>query len=233
VLIVSPYGAVQYFVGDFDATTCQFHPRKSGRLDDGSSFYAPNTMEISDGRRLTWGWLNGFPSGHGWNGSLSLPRQLGLSAEGDLLQSPAPQLAKLRGQEVKQNDVRLQNNEQTFPLPKTNTLEILMTVEMQTAKSFHLKIGDGSFQPVSLNFDGSTLQVLDSKASLKLKGNEKLKLDIFLDRSVLEVFANDRVCFTKVFAPPGADLNLMVGTIGGAAEIKQWQAWPMKSIWEK
>jgi beta-fructofuranosidase len=233
VLIVSPYGAVQYFVGDFDATTCQFHPRKSGRLDDGSSFYAPNTMEISDGRRLTWGWLNGFPSGHGWNGSLSLPRQLSLSSEGDLLQSPAPQLAKLRGQEVKQNDVRLQNNEQTFPLPKTNTLEILMTVEMQTAKSFHLKIGDGSFQPVSLNFDGSTLQVLDSKASLKLKGNEKLKLDIFLDRSVLEVFANDRVCFTKVFAPPGADLNLMVGTIGGAAEIKQWQAWPMKSIWEK
>ncbi len=40
VLFVSPYGKVQYFVGDFDAATCRFTPRTRGLLDYGSSFYA-------------------------------------------------------------------------------------------------------------------------------------------------------------------------------------------------
>jgi len=33
VLFVSPYGKVQYFVGDFDAETCRFRPRMRGLLE--------------------------------------------------------------------------------------------------------------------------------------------------------------------------------------------------------
>jgi sucrose-6-phosphate hydrolase SacC (GH32 family) len=58
---VSPCGKAQYFVGDFDAVTWRFHPRKHGFLGYASSFYAPNTMQIPDGR-LVWSWLNGFPA---------------------------------------------------------------------------------------------------------------------------------------------------------------------------
>jgi len=79
VLFVSPYGKVQYFVGDFDAETCRFQQRTRGFLDHGPNYYAPNTMLIPDGRRLVWGWVNGFQAGRGWNGCLSLPRQLSLS----------------------------------------------------------------------------------------------------------------------------------------------------------
>jgi beta-fructofuranosidase len=202
-------------------------------LDYSPSFYAPNTMQIPDGRRLTWGWVKDFPTGHGWNGCLSLPRQLSLSRDGDLRQSPAPQLAKLRGRGMKWGDIRLESGAQSFPMPKTNTLEILMTVDLRTAKSFHLKIGDNTkdSSPVGVDFDGLELQVLDSKAPLKLEPGEKLKLNIFMDRSVLEVFANDRVCFTKVIAPLDASLQLTAGAAGGAAEVQRLQAWPMKSIW--
>ena len=65
VLFVSPYGKVQYFVGDFDAETGRFRPRTRGLLDYGSNFYAPNTMFVPDGSRLVWGWVNGFPGGRG------------------------------------------------------------------------------------------------------------------------------------------------------------------------
>jgi sucrose-6-phosphate hydrolase SacC (GH32 family) len=118
-------------------------------------------------------------------------------------------------------------------MPKTNTLEILMTVDLRTAKSFHLKIGDDakSSSTVDMGFDDSELQVLDSKAPLKLAPGEKLKLDIFMDRSVLEVFANDRVCFTKVIAPLNTNVELTVGAAGGIVEVERLQAWPMKSIW--
>ena len=151
VLFVSPYGKVQYFVGDFDAATCRFTARTRGLLDHGSSFYAPNTMQVPDGRRLVWGWVNGFPGGHGWNGCLSLPRQLGLSRGGELRQIPAPQLSKLRGKVVSWRNVRLGNGDEVLALPNMITLEIQAEIDLPTAKGIELgiKSGDKMGSPLS------------------------------------------------------------------------------------
>ncbi|HXI70309.1 MAG TPA: glycoside hydrolase family 32 protein [Verrucomicrobiae bacterium] len=233
VLFVSPYGKVQYFVGDFDATTCRFHPRTRGVLDYGPNFYAPNTMLVPDGRRLVWGWVNGFPGGRGWNGCLSVPRLLSFSRDGQLRQNPAPQLEKLRGKETGWNNVILDSTAATFPLPATNTLEIAMEIDLQTASrvSFSIPNGGNNSQ-VTLSYDGLELQVMDVKAPLTLpKGDRKLKLRIFLDRSVLEVFANETVCVTKTIAPLEPGVSLAIRAEGGQARAKQIQAWPMKTIW--
>lgn len=230
VLFVSPYGKVQYFVGDFDAQTCRFHPRTRGLLDFGPNFYAPNTMQVPDGRRLVWGWVNGFPGGHGWNGCLSLPRLLTLSRDGQLRQNPAPQLRKLRGQPVQWRNVPLENGGKTFPLPETNALEISAEIDLQAAKNVELGIqrGAGDASPIVVNFNGSELQVMDTKAPLQLsEGERKLKLHIFIDRSVLEVFANETVCVTKVISPLDAGAILQIRADGAAANAKRVQVWPM------
>jgi len=233
VLFVSPYGKVQYFVGDFDATTCRFHPRTRGVLDYGPNFYAPNTMLVPDGRRLVWGWVNGFPGGHGWNGCLSVPRLLSFSRDGQLRQNPAPQLEKLRGKETGWNNVKLDSTATKFLLPATNTLEIAMEIDLQTASrvSFLIK-SSGKNSQVTLGYDGLELQVMDVKAPLTLpKGDRKLKLRIFLDRSVLEVFANETVCVTKTIAPLEPGVSLEIRAEDGQASAKQIQAWSMKTIW--
>ena len=233
VLFVSPYGRVQYFIGDFDATACRFTPHEHGFLDYGSSFYAPNTMQVPNGRRFVWGWLNGFPSGRGWNGCLSLPRSLSLSRTGELLQTPAPQLTKLRGNPTQWRNISLADKEQTFVLPPTNTLEISAEIDLKTAKNLQLQIQQtNGNSPAVLNFDGSELQVLDAKAPLPLKpGESELKLRIFMDRSVLEVFANDTVCITKIISPFDSNPILKIRAQGGGAIIKHLQTWPMKTIW--
>ena len=234
VLFVSPYGQVQYFIGDFDAKSCRFTARTQGLLDYGSSFYAPNTMQVPDGRRLVWGWLNGFPGGHGWNGCLSLPRLLSLSRDGRLRQNPAPQLVKLRGQPVEWKNLRLENSGETLSLPKTNTLEILAEMDLPTAKSITLEIKSGTraAAPIRVNFTNSELQVLDAKAPLTLaKRQRKLILHIFIDRSVLEVFAGGTVCVTKIIAPLDASATLEIRAEGGAANVRSVQAWPLKTIW--
>jgi beta-fructofuranosidase len=64
-------------------------------------------MLVPDGRRMVWGWVNGFPGGRGWNGCLSLPRVLSFSRDGQLRQNPAPQLSKLRGERVAWRNLRL------------------------------------------------------------------------------------------------------------------------------
>ncbi len=233
VLFVSPYGKVQYFVGDFDAETCRFRPRTRGLLDHGPNFYAPNTMLVPDGRRLVWGWVNGFPGGRGWNGCLSLPRLLSFSRDGQLRQNPAPQLKKLRGYQVAWRNVRLDSERKAFALPETNTLEIETEIDLQSARSVGLGIKSGNTNAqVMLNFNGLELQVLDAKAPLSpAKGERKLKLRIFIDRSVLEVFANETVCVTKTIAPLDANATLEIRAEGGNANAKRIQAWQMKTIW--
>ena len=234
VLFVSPYGKVQYFVGDFDPETCRFQARTRGWLDYGSSFYAPNTMQVPDGRRLVWGWVGGFPGGRGWNGCLSLPRLVTLSRAGELRQNPAPQLNRLRGKPVEWRNIHLENGGETLMLPKTNTLEIKAEMDLMTAKSVRLgiKSGAGDAVPIVVNFDGSELKVMEISAPLQpAKGGRMLNLRIFIDRSVMEVFANETVCVTRLIPSLEANATLEIRADGGTAKAKLVQAWPMESIW--
>jgi beta-fructofuranosidase len=232
VLFVSPYGKVQYFIGDFDAATCRFTPRHRGLLDYGN-FYAPNTMLLANGKRLVWGWVNGFPNGRGWNGCLSLPRQLAISPEGNLLQVPASPLTKLRGKPVAWRHLGLGDSGQTVQLPETNTLEIMAEIEPANAKRIELKLKSGASdaQPLPITYDGTQLAVMDVKAPLVLSAKTRLKLRIFFDRSVLEVLANETLSITKTVPPLDAKPTLSIRADIGEATCKLLQAWPMKTIW--
>lgn len=234
VLFVSPYGKVQYFVGDFDATNYRFTARTNGLLDYGPNFYAPNTMQVPDGRRLVWGWVNGFPGGEGWNGCLSLPRQLSLSRDGRLQQVPAPQLNQLRGRPVQWRNILLDNDAKTLRLPDTNTLEIQVDVDLKTAGQFDFAIqgANNDATTITFHFAGSELQVTDAKAPLTLANpGRNLNLRIYIDRSVMEVFANETVCVTKRITPLEADAHPEICFASGPAIVKRLQAWPMKTIW--
>ena len=191
-------------------------------------------MQVPDGRRLVWGWVNGFPGGHGWNGCLSAPRLLSLSRDGQLRQNPAPPLRRLRGKSVEWRKIRLENGGQTLALPETNTLEIKAEIDLKTATRFEVEFRSGIHEapPINVIFTGSALQVMDAKAPLSLgKGKRTLKLDIFIDRSVLEVFANETACITKIIAPLDGGATLEIRAQGGAANSKRIQAWPIKTIW--
>jgi beta-fructofuranosidase len=235
VLFVSPYGHVQYFVGDFDADTCRFESHSRGILDAGS-FYAPNTMQLADGRRIVWGWINGFASGRGWIGCLSVPRLLTLSPDEQLQQTPAPQLKKLRGRSVAWRNVSLKGEPKIFKLPPTNTLEINAEIDLPKAQEITLGFKrDGDEAPsLAMSLTDSEFKMLDLKSTLPPNAKDRaLRLHIFIDRSVVEVFVNDQACATKVINPLSGNQVLEISATGnGAAKAASIEAWPMNSIWE-
>jgi len=234
VLFVSPYGKVQYFVGDFDPDTCRFQAHTNGLLDVGPHFYAPNTMQVPDGRRLVWGWVNGFPGGHGWNGCLSLPRLLSLPRDGQLRQSPAPELTRLRGKAVEWRNIRLGPVLRPLTLPQTSTLETRAEIDLESTEAIllTLKSAAGDARPVTIKLSRGESSMRDADVSLTLdKSKRDLTLRIFVDRSVLEVFANETICATKVISPLDAGATLEIQPQGGTALAKRIQCWPMKSIW--
>jgi beta-fructofuranosidase len=70
------------------------------------------------------------------------------------------------------------------------------------------------------------------EAPLELKPGEPLKLRIFLDGPMLEVFANDRQCLTQQVFPEGKEaLGVKVSAKDGAAvSVKAWDMAPAKFI---
>jgi len=159
---------------------------------------------------------------------------LSLSRDGQLRQNPAPQLSRLRGKLAEWNKIHLENSGANLVLPNTNTLEIMAEIDLTTAKSIELKIHGGANvdRPVAVSFDGWKLQVLDTSAPLTFaNGGRTLALRIFVDRSVLEVFANETVCATKIISLLEANPMLEIRAEGGSATVKRIQAWPVKTIW--
>ena len=71
-------------------------------------------------------------------------------------------------------------------------------------------------------------RVLSQEAPLVLKPGEPLRLRIFLDRSMLEIFANGRQCLTQRLWPTRADaLGVSLFSRGGKTEVKSLKAWEM------
>ncbi len=68
---------------------------------------------------------------------------------------------------------------------------------------------------------------------LYFKDGETLKLNIFIDKSVIEVFVNDRqVLSTRVYPGLTNSLGVTLRAQGSEATLKSLDAWQMKSIYE-
>ena len=75
----------------------QFIPRAAGRCDSGSRYYAPQSLTLTDGRRVAIGWLQESlaeldADDRSRAGAMSLPRELSLDENGALRSWPAREL---------------------------------------------------------------------------------------------------------------------------------------------
>jgi beta-fructofuranosidase len=65
-------------------------------------------------------------------------------------------------------------------------------------------------------------------APLELRSGEKLELRIFIDRSIIEIFANERQCITQRIYPTREDsTGIELFSKGGSMTVKSLQAWDM------
>jgi sucrose-6-phosphate hydrolase SacC (GH32 family) len=65
-------------------------------------------------------------------------------------------------------------------------------------------------------------------APFELKPGEKLELRIFIDRSIIEIFANDRQCITqRIYPTRGDSTGIELFSKGGSMTVESLQAWDM------
>jgi beta-fructofuranosidase len=254
VLVISPIPLRKaiYLIGTYEQQ--RFTPERIGEVDVGGHFYAPQTFRDQQGRRIMFGWLREGRSqaaheAAGWAGVMSLPRVLSLRSDGWVGFEPAPELASLRGAHRRWDAIPLASSEYSLPEVQGRRLEIiaeLAPVDALVCGVDVLRAPDGlEYTRVSYDRSRGRLE-LDSRRSssnaedvhdvqggeLELPHGESLRLQIFVDRSVVEVFANGRLCLTgRVYPSRPASQGLTLFAEGGTAEARAIDVWEGGSVW--
>jgi sucrose-6-phosphate hydrolase SacC (GH32 family) len=219
VLIVSQGRPVDWFVGDLDESTMRFTPTSRGKLDFGE-VYAPNVlMNDPKGRKVLWGWVNGYPGGKGWRHCLTLPRVLSIGDDGTLRQRPAPELEQLRGS--------------GGPGP---ALEAKFHIDPGDRGTFDLQLTDGEtdMPAARIRFDGEALDLEGTRAPVaRQPGDGPLGVQLFYDHGLVELYADDgRVCLTRVLPSPAPSARMALRIDGkNTGKPEALLVWPIESIW--
>ena len=223
VLLVSPHGPVEYFVGDFDPEAGTFESETRGVVADTMNFYASNSLLDAQGRRILLGWGRGFAEGRGWNGCMTLPKVLSLDADGTLVQAFLPELSVLRGEHCSVAGIELDDSSREVAGIEDACLEVQVEFAPGNATQVGLRLLPSD---VAIAWDGSALDVAGAALPCRLrKGEESLKLHLFVDRSFLEVIADNRACAARAVNVDGGPLKVELFAAGGTATVLSCDVW--------
>jgi len=261
VLLLSPQGIeakgdlynnlfqTGYLVGDYNYETNKFVHDSFTELDNGHDFYAVQTFLDDKGRRIAFGWMDMWESNmptkeDGWCGALTLPRELTLGENNKILMNPVEELTLLRNSE--HNVCTNQAITGRYLAETKNDLaEIKVEFDLTktTAKSIGLKIRGANQEETAVMYHIENQKlILDCTKSGKeedgirrtmLEANQVLSLRVFIDRSSIEVFANDgQAVMTSRIYPTEERLGIELFAENGDAQVMDFTFWNLKDIWK-
>jgi sucrose-6-phosphate hydrolase SacC (GH32 family) len=249
VLFYGGNGLGYYETGTYNGKT--FKSEKRGLVDAGPSSYAMQWYQDEDGRDLAITWMANWPSPkwpsrvNGWAGQQSITREMFIRKDGGLGQRPIPELKTLASGRTKKIGAT-KVTRKGFHVGSSNSARLTLDLDLASsdATSFALSLFKSAGESVVLTFDkkaGSlTLDTTNAgygqagkwEALVDIADGKKFTLDIFLDRSVLEIFASDGTVFSATVFPryqESQDIDLVAS--GGALAVKSIALTPLGSSW--
>lgn len=205
---------VVYTVGKMDYSTGKYSHGNFDSLDYGFDFYAPQVMQAPDGRCIMVGWMDSWDipivektSGDGWACQMTVPRELHFK-DGKIISTPVKELEKLRdgGKSYKNLNI---NKETKLDGIVGNVGELIINAD--ASNSFKLKLRSSATEETVLAFDKVTRKFSVNRdksgegtggtSEVVLAPSNNLKMQIFMDKSSVEVFLNDgeAVISTRIY----------------------------------
>jgi beta-fructofuranosidase len=249
LLFISHTRGCQYYVGTFQDE--RFFPETHGRMSwIDSDFFAPESLRDDQGREIMWAWIfdrrnESTIKKSGWSGTFSLPRVLTLGDDNKLQMWPPKEIEKLRYNPIEQGPFTIDaNSEKKIDQIESNSLEILLEMEPDNADQFGVQVcasPDGEEKTLvyydaiekKLKIDTTQASLGEGPKSIEsgpllLKDQEPLELRIFVDKSVVEVFANKRQAVMRRIYPTRKDSRqVALFSQGGSTRVPRFRAWEM------
>lgn len=220
-----PMRRVIWMSGQFDGRT--FTPSQRNMVDIGASFYAPQSFTDAQGRRIMIGWCqeqrhDASCRSAGWQGVMTLPRIVALDDAGAMTFRVAPEVQQLEGRTMVHlhecNPIAAQH---ALRHVAGDTLVIKATLrahgDAETCISVRQDATTGEETRIYWNRRRNELRC-DMQASslnqntshdcyvapLHINTGDELQLDIYVDRSLIEIYAGAyTVCSLRVY-PQGS-----------------------------
>ena len=207
-----PGNANVCLIGQLDRKTHHLIRDRVQAIDYGLDFYAPQTLQTEDGRRVMIAWMQNWetssckPQELPFFGQMTLPRELSVRS-GRLCQNPVRELEACRGMKIDYHNVLI-NGETSLRGINGRCLDMTVTVrpgnESSMYKWFRLYVArDGEhFTMIRFKPETSTIKVDRTHSGfphdivnvrefpVSFNGGV-LKLRVVMDRYSLELFVND------------------------------------------
>lgn len=225
LLCISHDMGCRYYLGDFrdERYLPEFHAMMNWK---DWNFFAPESLLTPDGRRVMWAWckLEGAQSA-----IQSLPRELSLPADGVLRIKPLRELESLRYDEQDEGDITVKaNHSHLLERLSGDTVELDITIQPTSGLEYGVSVfcdKEGQGFPITIKPDAKVMAMGDIEPPFELKQDEDLQLRIFLDRSMVEVFVNDRQAAVYMQKHDKDHVGIRLFSTGGdlTANVKGWK----------
>ena len=233
------------FVGKLDYNSGKFAQKGAFMLYDyGFDFYAPHFVKTLDGRNIFIAFLGmditpAPEEAENWTGMMTLPRELKI-INGKILTVPIKEIDSLRIPEVCLKDQTVVG-EKDFAGVRGDVYELDIAADMTNSKIFTIKLRSSAAQEtlLSYNKDSKILKLNRDKSGSVLKGerevslpleNNKLKLRIFVDKSSIEIFANDGVAAMSSRIYPDKSSVHIKFISDGETKLEKLNFYKLKSV---
>lgn len=235
-------GDGSYLIGSFDGEA--FTPETSKvKSDFGSNYYATQTwsnIPENDGRTLQIAWMRGgkYPD-MPFNGQMSFPCELSLTKFSfgyKLVRKPVKEIELLHEKHFEWNNKNLIPGIGENILKKVDgeCLHIIGEFDLKTSDGFGFMLRQNKKNQgteILYNVKRGTLTVLNSTVPV-VAANNKISLEILLDRSSIEIFANGgQAVISNCFTPVENADDLVLFTNGGELQVDKLDIYKIESVW--
>jgi len=225
-----------YLLGSFDGTTFK---KEAGPLSShwGKNRYAAQTysdIPAHDGRRIQIAWMNGgaYP-GMPFNQQMSFPVTLTLRTFADgvrLCMLPVQEIENIHGVCHSLSGIALKPGDNPLADVQGELFDIRVEMAVDSATAVGLSVRG---IPIQYDCRRKQLTCLGASAPLEPVAG-KIKLQVLVDRSSLEIFSGDgRINMTYCISPLAQNKRLAVFAQGGEATVRSLEVWELKSAWPK
>lgn len=212
-----------YVIGALDVAAPTLQHGAFRELDQGFDFYAPQVF-TDDGRRIMIGWA-GMPdrdaeyptAAFGWMYALTLPRELSYR-DGRLYQTPLRELERLRSGRMSDAEHSLMTTHESPALPRAAEIELAVDVPPAGVVALVFTFGE---EAIRLSYDRKTGLACIDRSNMRHGGQgtrtfaldiaDILYLQIFVDRSIMEIFyARGQETATVAYYPSQEGMRLQL-----------------------
>ena len=208
-----------FMLGTYDKDTMKYKCSEIQSCDYGLDFYAAQTMETADGRRVMIGWMQSWdnhmcPTGFLWSGMNTIPRELFME-NGRVCQRPVREIEQYRKNKVCYESIALENDSSLKGICG-RSIDLLIELQEADYEIFEIRVAanEKNYSSIKYNrkentitfdrtYSGYRRDVISSRTMSVRDNGGKLSLRILLDRYSCEIFANngEQAMTSLIFTP--------------------------------